>query len=65
MPEKTNPLNTSYNKTVYVSLFNAVVAVLIVFGPRFGWTPSGQEISALTGLGSALITFVVPNKQPE
>lgn len=64
-PVKSNPLNTSYNKTVYVSAFNALIVMIVTFGPRFGWQPSGEEVGAIHGVGSALITLFVPNKPPE
>lgn len=58
-----NPLNTSWNKSTYVALWTAVIAVVTVFAPDFGITLTTTKLAAIQGLGSVLINMFVPNKE--
>jgi len=64
-PPKTNPLNTSYNKTVYtvmsVPAFMLVVASLDEF---WGIKLGGVWQAAAQGFLTGLIPFLVKNKEP-
>lgn len=55
--------NTQYNKTVYVTLWNAV-ALVVFLGLREFWQIeiSGEFQGAVQGLGSAIAALLVPNK---
>lgn len=56
--------NTKYNKTVYVTLWNAV-ALVVFLGLREFWQIeiSGEFQGAVQGLGSAIAALLVPNAQ--
>ena len=62
--QKSNPLNTSYNKTVYVTFGGAAVTLALVTASEFGWHPSAAWVSAVQAFGTAAITLFVRNKEP-
>ena len=55
-------LHTQYNKAVYVTLYNAIITVLVVALHDFGhYEVSATLQGAVATLGSALFTWLIPN----
>lgn len=59
-----NPVNSTWNKAAYTTLWTALTTVFFLFAPDLGLHITAEKVAAITGLGGILINVFVPNKDP-